>query len=80
MEDTFLKIIGNIGVPAAIALYILTQVTPALQKLTESLNHNTQVLSVLLAKIDCDEELEGLLWQGGRRAGDNHKSGFKIVK
>lgn len=79
MEDTFLKIIGNIGVPAAIALYILMQINPALQKLTESLNRNTQVLSVLLAKIDCDEGLESLLWQGSK-PGDNHKSSLKIVK
>ena len=77
MESLILKIISTVGFPAAIAFYILASLNPAFQKLTESLNRNTQILSILLAKLDRDDELSELIRTCSENNNNKKKEGEK---
>ena len=61
MEETIIKFISQVGVPAGIAVFILVRLESALKGVETSLNRNAKVLAVMLAKLDCDAELKELL-------------------
>lgn len=61
MEETIIKFISQVGVPAGIAVFILVRLESALKGVEASLNRTCKVLAVMLAKMDCDEELKQML-------------------
>ena len=61
MEETIIKFISQVGVPAGIAVFILVRLESALKGVEISLNRNAKVLAVMLSKMDCDAELKQML-------------------
>lgn len=61
MEETIIKFISQVGVPAGIAVFILVRLEAALKGVEASLNRTSKVLAVMLSKLDCDEELKQML-------------------
>jgi hypothetical protein len=64
MEETIVKFISQVGVPAGIAIFVLVRLEAALKEVSASLNRNTRVMIAVLTKLDCDEELTKILGDG----------------
>jgi hypothetical protein len=60
------QIIGQIGVPAGIAVLVLVKLEAAMQKLEEALNKNTTVMAMLLGKMGFEKEALDRLDTGGK--------------
>jgi hypothetical protein len=61
MEETIIKFISQVGVPAGIAIFVLVRLEAALKEVSASVNSNTRVMIAVLTKLDCDEELNKIL-------------------
>lgn len=51
MEELIISAIGNVGVPAVIAIYLLARIDKTIANLTQAINNNTQAIRQLENKV-----------------------------
>lgn len=77
MEETIMKFIAQVGIPAGIAVYVLVEMNKTMQGVRDAVLEQAKaiiglqgVISSLLDKLDCNEE--------SRKLRDDRK--FEVVK
>lgn len=72
LEDTIIKFIATVGIPASIALYVLVRLENAMKEMAtalmtsedrmeRALEKNTQVIIALFMRLGCDDDVEKFL-------------------
>lgn len=61
MEDMIFKLIANVGVPAAMAIVVLVNVSKSIDRLETTLNRHNAILVAILAKLGHDDGVEEML-------------------
>lgn len=51
MEDFIMKLVSNVGIPAAVAIFVLLRIEPSLKEIGNLIDRNTLALMNLCSKL-----------------------------